>query len=128
MRPTLLTGGFAVVALVVTLGVVKVRAADEVPRSFVASPDVYRVIAENDQYRVIEATWKPGQKDKFHSHGAVVASYLVTDCKSRNHLPDGTTKDNERKAGNASVRTTGLNHAQENIGTAPCKIIIFEQK
>ncbi len=29
---------------------------------------------------------------------------------------------------NASVRTTGLNHSQENIGNAPCKIIIFEAK
>lgn len=63
--------------------------AQDVPRSFDASPDVYKVIGENDQYRVIAATWAPGQRDNWHSHGAVVAVYALTDCTVRPHTPDG---------------------------------------
>ena len=49
------------------------------PRSFEASPDVYKVIAQNDTYKVIEVTWKPGQRDQMHSHPAS-AVYYLTDC------------------------------------------------
>src|SRR5512142_1873140 len=80
-------------------------AAEEPPRSLVASPDIYKVIGENEQYRIIEATWKPGQRDKLHSHGATVATYWLTDCHTRNYLPDGKTTENQRKAGSAAIRT-----------------------
>ena len=53
----LLVLGFAVWAL-----------AQVVPPDFAASPDIYKAIAENDKYRVIEVKWKPGQKDQAHSH------------------------------------------------------------
>jgi hypothetical protein len=127
MRSTAMAvlGSFALLG-----GVAAVRAvaADAPPRSFVASPDVYKVVGENEQYRVIEATWKPGQRDKLHSHGATVAAYLLTDCQMRNYLPDGTTKDTDRKAGVSSIRATDLNHSVENIGKTVCKMIIFEPK
>jgi hypothetical protein len=101
---------------------------DDVRRSFVASPDIYKVIGENEQYRIIEATWQPGQRDKLHSHGKTVASYALTDCQMRNHLPDGKTQEGERKAGSTSVRTANLNHSMENVGKTVCKQIIFELK
>jgi hypothetical protein len=40
--------------------------AQNAPRSFEASPDVYKEIAESDMFLVILATWKPGQRDKPH--------------------------------------------------------------
>ena len=43
-------------------------AAEVAPRGSEASPDVYKVLAENDQWRVLEATWQPGQEDNMHSH------------------------------------------------------------
>jgi ketosteroid isomerase-like protein len=103
-------------------------AAGGVQRSFVASPDVYKVIGENEQYRVIEATWKPGQRDKLHSHGATVTSYALTDCKTRNHLSDGTAKDGERKAGSVQIRPADLDHSMENLGKGVCRLIIFEPR
>ena len=103
-------------------------AAEEVARSFVASPDVYKVIGENEQYRIIEATWKPGQRDKLHSHGATVTTYTLTNCRMRNHLPVGRITEYELKAGSASIRATDLNHTMGNIGKATCKMIIFEPK
>lgn len=36
--------------------------ADEVPPSYTASPEVYKVLAENDEMRVVLATWQPGHK------------------------------------------------------------------
>jgi hypothetical protein len=110
------------------LGITRALATDDPPRSFVASPDVYKVVGEDEQYRVIEATWKPGQRDKFHSHGATVASYVLTDCHMRTHLPDGRTLDVDRKAGGVAIRATDLNHSQENIGKAVCKMVVFELK
>ena len=49
-------------------------------RSCVTSPDVYKVIAENNNTRVIPATWKPGQRDEWHSHplGTAVSSSIRT--------------------------------------------------
>jgi hypothetical protein len=54
------------------------------PRSFVASPDTYRVIAQNKQYKVVDVVWTPGQRDVPHSHPAS-AVYYLTDCSLRVH-------------------------------------------
>lgn len=99
-----------------------------VPLSFAASPDVYKVIGENEQYRVIAVTWKPGQRDNWHSHGAAVAAYNLTDCNMRVHTPDGKTLDRTSKAGDARVQKQGPSHSLENIGKTECKLILFEPK
>lgn len=101
--------------------------AQTLPHSFVASPDVYKVIAENDQYRVIAVTWQPGQRDVWHSHPAA-AVYNLTDCKMRNHSPDGKSREGESKAGAARVNPPVLSHSLENIGPTECKLIMFEPK
>jgi len=102
--------------------------AEDVARSFVASPDVYSVIAEDEKYRVISVTWKPGQRDKWHSHGTPVAAYNLTDCNMRVHTPDGKTADLITKAGNARVRAQAPSHWLENVGNTDCKLILFEPK
>jgi len=102
--------------------------AQAVPRSFAASPDVYKVIAENEQYRVIAATWKPGQRDAWHSHGSVVASYSLTGCNSRLHTPDGKFTDNNIKAGQSRIRPVAPSHSFENVGKTECRAILFEPK
>ena len=42
--------------------------AEDAPPSYIAFPDVYKLVQENEHFRVIEATWQPGQKDVMHSH------------------------------------------------------------
>ena len=49
--------------------------AQAVAPSYKASPDVYKLISENDQFRVIQATWKPGQRDAWHSHAGALVAY-----------------------------------------------------
>ena len=111
-----------------TLAVPHAAWSQAAPRSFAASPEVYKVIAENEQYRVIEATWKPGQRDAWHSHGPVVASYALTPCKFRLHTPDGKFTESEGTPGRARITSVAPSHSFENVGKTECKSIHFEPK
>lgn len=95
------------------------------PRSFLASPDIYKVVAQNEQFKVIAVTWKPGQKDSLHSHPAN-AVYYLTDCSLRIHAQDGTSRNAQPKAGAAIVQGEIPGHVLENIGTADCRLVMFE--
>jgi mannose-6-phosphate isomerase-like protein (cupin superfamily) len=114
-------------ALAIAMSGTAVSHAQGVPRSFVASPDIYKVIAEDDKYRVIEVTWKPGQRDNLHSHGSVVAAYNLTDCTVRIYTQDGKSAEFSRKAGQALV-SPPQTHSIENVGKKDCKLVHFEPK
>ena len=101
--------------------------ADDVPLSYVAEPDVYKVLAENDQMRVILATWKPGQRDKFHSH-PMAAAYYVNDCMTRVYTPDGNVREVSRKANTAQIGPAIASHSFENMGKTECSIVLVERK
>ena len=116
---------FAVVAALIIGVSASVFAQSQ--RSFVASPDVYKVVAENDEYMIVEVTWKPGQRDQFHSH-AKALSYWLTDCNVRFYMADGKSQDTTRTAGRAGAQTAVGSHSVENIGKSDCKVIMFEPK
>ena len=99
--------------------------AQQNPRSFVASPEVYKVLAQNEQFKVISVVWRPGQKDVLHSHPASAAYYL-TDCSVRVHAADGSFRDAQPKAGYAFVQPPITGHVLENTGTSDCRIVMFE--
>jgi hypothetical protein len=118
-----------VVAVAVAMFPIFVSAQSQsVPRSMAASPDVYKVLAEDDKYRVIEATWKPGHRDNWHSHGSPVARYSLTDCQLKLHTPDGKVVEASNKAGSARIGPQAPSHSLENVGKADCKLILFEPK
>ena len=118
-----------VVSLVVAGGLAMPFAvsAQDVPLSYKASPDVYKLLAENDQFRVILQTSKPGQRDAWHSHSALV-SYRLSDCTSRLHLPDGKFTDSNRKRGEVVLLSTVASHSFENTGKTDCEGLIVERK
>jgi len=102
--------------------------AEPLPRSHIASPEVYTVIAENEQYLVIAATWKPGQKDKPHAH-ASSGVYVLTDCSLRYYNADGKLlAEGHPVAGRAVVQNPIAGHIVENVGNGDCKLIMFEPK
>ena len=104
--------------------------AEDAPPAPVAAPQVYKIIAENDQFRVIEATWQPGQEDNFHSHpGDRVALYQM-DCKLRATMPDGTSREASPKGGTARISKVKpvSSHKVKNIGDKACVIRIVELK
>lgn len=120
---------FAMLIVGATWGVSEALAEDA-PQGPKISPEVYKVIAENDQMVVVEATWKPGQKDKQHSHYGDRASIFLTDCKLRFFSPDGKQRDSNPKAGKARVRSGEpvSSHSAQNIGDKVCKILLVEIK
>lgn len=101
--------------------------AQPVPLSFQASPDVYKVLAEGDQFRVIEVSWKPGQRDQTHGHPAA-GSYFLTDCKLSFFAPDGARRDTNPRAGHAAAQKPIASHEVQNVGDTECRLIMFEMK
>jgi beta-alanine degradation protein BauB len=106
----------------------KSPAPQKAPPSYTASPDVYKSIAENEHFRVMLVTWKPGQRDAWHSHAGPLAAYRLTDCKQRAYTPDGKSQERESKKGSVNFNPIIASHSLENIGTTDCQIVIVEQK
>jgi len=111
----------------ITLISVPPARAEDAPRSYVASPDVYKVIADDGKTKVILATWPPGKRDNWHSHPAT-GVYRLTDCEAQVFSPDGKSVGVSLKAGSAVVQGPIASHSFENRGTAECRTIIVEQE
>lgn len=120
--------GFLIAATLACGGAAGIAMAADVPLSHVADPAVYKVIAENDLFRVVLATWKPGQRDVPHSHPAN-AAYRLVDCYMRNYGPDNKVQsEGERLAGTVALQKPVPNHSLENIGKSDCQVLIVERK
>jgi hypothetical protein len=104
--------------------------AENAPPAPVASPEVYKVVAENMDFQVIKATLQPGQEDKLHSHPADQVTLYQTDCKLHLTNLDGTSIVISQKHGEAAVRMGKpiLAHKVKNIGEKVCVIWIVESK
>ena len=98
------------------------------PPTYQADPDVYKLIFEDQNFRVIAATWKKGTTDKPHSHPVPFVAYALEDCALRIHNPDGTMRDISNKAGAATTGIVTTSHTAENIGPADCHSIFVEHK
>lgn len=90
------------------------------------APHVYKVLAENDRVRVLEARLKPGAKTDLHSHPANVA-VAITPGKFRFAGPDGQTIEAELKVGEAMV-FEATEHTTENIGPGEAVAVLVELK
>lgn len=101
--------------------------AGGVPMAHEASPDIYKVLAENDEFRVLMATWKPGQKDKPHGHPSM-AVYSLTDCEATMTNFKGKTKKIKPKAGNARVKKPVKSHVFQNTSNKTCQTLLIEKK
>lgn len=81
---------------------------------------------ENSRVRVLEATLKPGDKEKTHSHPAYVI-YVIAGGKFRNHAQDGTVSDGEFKTGDVVYREP-VTHWAENTGDTTIRLELVELK
>ncbi len=114
-----------VLALLAALAAAPVLA--QAPPAHRASPGVYKVVAENEQFRVIEVTWRAGQKDAPHSHPAS-AAYFLTDCSLRLIAADGSSRDVTMKEGSAQLQAAIESHTVQNLGPGSCQMILVEIK
>ena len=81
---------------------------------------------ENSRVRVLEATLKPGDKEKTHSHPAYVI-YVIQGGKYRNHAVDGKVTDGEFRTGDVIYREP-ITHGAENIGDTTIRLELVELK
>jgi hypothetical protein len=92
-------------------------------------PDDYKVIFEDDNFRVIAATWKAGTTDKPHTHPVPSIAYSLTDCTLKIHNADGSVREIKGKAGEANaVPIVTQAHRAENPGAVDCRAVIVERK
>lgn len=102
--------------------------AQDAPPAYKADPDVYKVIFEDQNFRVIGAVRKVGVHDKPHSHPLPSVVYFVTDCHDKIYEPNGETRDSFHKAGTAIATPVVHSHSAENIGSSDCHQIFVERK
>jgi quercetin dioxygenase-like cupin family protein len=81
---------------------------------------------DNARVRVLEATLKPGDKEKTHSHPAYVV-YVIEGGKVRNHASDGAVTEAELTTGDVLYRDP-LTHWAENIGKTTIRLVLVELK
>ena len=89
------------------------------------SPDVYKVLLENEDVKVLEAVFAPGQSDNMHDHNPMTA-YVLEGGKAQITLPDGTVNEREIPSGASVYANKGQRHKVKNIGENPMKIILVE--
>jgi len=91
------------------------------------SPEVYKVLKENDQVRVLLATYGVGVRDKWHSHPELVV-YGLTGAKGRMYMASGEPKDLEIKLGTCMIPPPFASYSIENIGEGIMKFLLVELK
>jgi len=93
-----------------------------------AAPMQYRVEAETDRLRVIRVRYEPGERSPQHRHPALPHVVVnLTNGLLRLHLPDGTARDLDRRAGAAVIGSAEETvHALENVGAAPFEALRIE--
>jgi quercetin dioxygenase-like cupin family protein len=85
-----------------------------------------KILFENDQVRILQFVYHPGDKSPMHSHPDNVAIAL-TDSHVRVIAPDGKVSEASGKAGTAKFRPA-FQHSVENIGDKDYEGIIVELK
>jgi oxalate decarboxylase/phosphoglucose isomerase-like protein (cupin superfamily) len=91
-----------------------------------ASPDVYKVLFENEAVRVIEMTLKAGQTDNQHSHRDETV-YFITGSKVKISLPDGNSMEADIPDGHVMWHEEWT-HIVSNIGDKDLRAIVVEKQ
>ena len=91
------------------------------------SPNVFKILAENESFRILEMTVKPGEKDELHGHPAY-GYYVLSDAGGTFYPEEGEPKVLKLKEGMASFQNPVEKHQLENTGDNDIRMIIFELK
>lgn len=109
-------------------GMASGAAAQTAEPTFKGDPSVYKLIFEDANFRVIEATRKPGVHDKAHGHPSPSVVYFLTDCPTKTYDAAGKASQSDGKAGTARAVPVIPSHSAENVGTADCRQLFVEKK
>ena len=92
----------------------------------IVAPKIYKVVAETERVRVLEARGRPGDRTPMHSHPASVAIAL-TDCKLRFTTPGQEPAEVALSAGEVMCLDP-VEHATEIAGNSKVRVVIVELK
>jgi hypothetical protein len=112
----------------ISAAIISCASAQTAEPTYKGDPSVYKLLFEDANFRVIEATRKPGVHDKVHSHPLPSIVYFVMDCPTKTYDAEGKATDATSKAGTARAVPIIPAHSAENTGTADCKQIFVEKK
>lgn len=102
-------------------------AAKESQDAAKVAPQMYRVIFENNQFRVIDYHLPPGRTEPMHSHPNGVLVYAFSDAKMRATSVEGKSSESVSRAGDVVWRDP-VTHRGENIGTTEAHSLLVEPK
>jgi hypothetical protein len=116
-----------IVCAMITFGPISGAFAQAAEPSYKGDPDVYKIIYEDANLRIIEAVRKAGITDKIHGHPVASVVYSVTDCKTK-ITADGKSTETDVKAGAIRALPVIAAHTGENTGANDCKQLFIEKK
>jgi quercetin dioxygenase-like cupin family protein len=96
------------------------------PDPAVVAGDVYKMVLENDQVRVFDVRFKPGQKAMMHDHPSHVV-YVLADYTLDLKTPDGKKMEIPLKTGQTFFMEAGP-HEAVNIGKTEGHALVVELK
>ena len=126
-KTTYLIAGLLIGILVTSLTFAAWSRAASMQDPVKLEPELYKVLLDNDQVRVIDYHLGKGQKEPMHNHATPAMVYWFTDAEILNVSPDGKSTKISRKAGEATWRGP-VTHTAENIGDAEMRALVVECK
>ncbi len=101
--------------------------AETYPWPHEAGPTIYKKLFENDEVRVSEIKFNPGEKIAMHHHDCGHSIYILEAGQLTISHPDGTSAVVDGKAGD--VMWMGAeDHAAQNTGATTLRALITEVK
>jgi len=91
------------------------------------APDMYKLVYENDQVRVMEVTFKVGQSIPEHTHPNNHFIYVLEGGSVKITKADGTVTNAELKVGDV-VWMEAQTHQALNTGTTQVRLLVTEIK
>lgn len=92
------------------------------------SPEIYKVILENDDVKVLKATFKPGASDKLHKHNILTAYVLEGGTMQATDANGKAGKLVTHKKGKAIHIGNELHHRVKNTGNTTLSLLLVEHK
>jgi quercetin dioxygenase-like cupin family protein len=90
------------------------------------APDIYKVLFENNEVRVLDIRMKQGSKSEMHSHPKSIV-YCINDSKAKFTFPGGKSDVVDLKAGQ-TIWLDAVSHSVENTGADDMRAVLIELK
>jgi quercetin dioxygenase-like cupin family protein len=87
-----------------------------------------KVVLENNQVRVKDNTFVPGEKPGMHTHEYAHVGVIIDGGTLRFNYPDGKVETVELKRGDIGYREANVTHEVVNMSKSPIRVIEVEVK